>query len=143
MDAHIETLMVKVTDGVATPAEKEELMRMVAEKPELAIELDAHRALKAVTDGWVSRLELDLAEDRHRNQPTTRWMERTGVALLLGGYALLVGWSAVEIFVDPEVPLAVQVGVGAIGGGLAILLAAVIRWRLKVRKTDRYTEVIR
>jgi ferric-dicitrate binding protein FerR (iron transport regulator) len=143
MDAHIEALMVKVTDSTASPGEREELMSILSERPDLALELDQHRGLKAVTDGWVARLELDLAEDRHRKQPATRWLEHLGVALVVGGYALLMGWSAVDIFLDPEVPLMVQVSVGAMVGGIAVLLAAVIRWRLQVRKTDRYTEVIR
>ena len=44
-EERLEELLVKTTDGVASPAEKEELMRHVVQNPELQRELDAHLAL--------------------------------------------------------------------------------------------------
>ena len=72
-------LMVKVVDEVASPAEREELMSYLVAHPEDRAELDAQRALRAVTRGWGARLEADL-----RAHPTSSWQltaQRVGVAL--------------------------------------------------------------
>ena len=60
-EERLAELLVKTTDGVASPAEREELMRHAVDHPEIQRELEAHLALKAVTDGWVARLAADLA----------------------------------------------------------------------------------
>lgn len=143
LDPHTEALMVKVTDGTATPAEREELMALAVADPALRRELEAHLALKAVTDGWVERLQVDLVEDEHARSPLARAEMTVGAALLLGGVALLAGWGLVELWAEPDVPLAIKLGYGAVVAGLAVLLVGAVRWRLKVRSADRYTEVIR
>ena len=71
-EERFEELMVRVVDGVATAAERDELMNHAVSQPELQKELEAHMALKAVTDGWVDRLEVDLVEDRQRVHPLSR-----------------------------------------------------------------------
>lgn len=143
MEAHYEALMVKVTDTTATPAEREELMTWLADKPDLRLELEQHQALKAVTDGWVARLEADLFEDRHREASSTRWLNAVGVGLVLIGLALMMGFAVVHTLTDPTAPLAIQLGMAGMTAGSAILLVAVIRWRLQARNKDRYSEVIR
>ena len=143
MDAQYEALMVKMTDGTATPAEREALMTWLADKPELARELEQHQALKAVTDGWMSRLELDLAEDQHRKQGLSRIEAGLGMTLVVGGLGLLIGFVMFQAILDPAAPLAIKIGFSALLGGGAILLAAAIRWRLKTRNKDAYREVIR
>jgi len=143
MEAHYEALMVKVTDATASPAEREELMTWLADKPELRLELEQHQALKAVTDGWVARLEADLFEDRHREASSTRWLNAVGVGLVLIGLALMMGFVLVEALTDPMAPMAIKLGLGGMAAGSTILLGAVVRWRLQARKKDRYSEVIR
>ncbi len=138
-----EALMVKVVDQVATPAEREELMAWLADKPELARELESHQAIKAVTDGWVDRLMLDLAQDRRQREAGHRAAVGFGLGALLVSVLLLVGWGLGAMFLDPEVPLAVQLGTGGLALGSLVLLVVVIRWRLKNRKHDKYSEVVR
>jgi ferric-dicitrate binding protein FerR (iron transport regulator) len=143
MEPHYEALMVKVTDDTATPAEREALMRWLVDQPELRIELEKHQALRAVTDGWVARLEADLFEDRFRAKASTRWIQALGVGLVLAGITIMLGFAVVQTLTDPTAPLAIRLGfTGMMAGGLVLLVAA-IRWRLQARKTDRYTEVIR
>lgn len=142
-EERLEALMVKVVDGVATPAEREELMAYLAHEPALRRELDAHLALKSVTDGWVKRLELDLAEDAHRKSLGFRLESAIGVSLFVVGLGLLTGWGFVELTLDETVPVAIRVGAGAMLAGSVVLLVAVIRWRLKMLPKDHYTEVIR
>jgi hypothetical protein len=138
-----EILMVKVVDGVATAAEREELMAWVVDKPELRKELESQQAIKAVTDGWVERLVLDLAEDRVPQQAGHRLGVGFGLGVLLASVSLLFGWGMVSLFLDPAVPLPVLLGVSGGAIGFLVLLGVVIRWRLLTHKHDRYKDVIR
>jgi hypothetical protein len=138
-----EVLMVRVVDGIATAAEREELMAYITDKPDLKQELEMHEALKAVTDGWVQRLELDLAEDRHNGQGLTRLWEMVGWTLLLVGTTILGGFGLAELLTAPDVPFWIKAGYTSLSAGFVVLFAAVIRWRLTVGKHDKYTEVVR
>ncbi len=142
-DDRLAELMVKVTDDLATPAEREELMAFIADKPDLQQELDMHRGLKATTDGWVERLEADLAEDRWRTSGLTQIWTWVGVTLVVTGIAILMAGGLVELVLDPEVPGWLKVGYTAMSGGFVVLLAAVARWRWTTMHSDKYTEVIR
>ncbi len=138
-----EMLMVKVVDGVATAAEREELMAWVVDKPDLRSELESHQAVKAVTDGWVDRLMVDIAEDRVREGAGHRMGVGVGLGVLLTSVLVLLGWGVGQMFLQPEVPLVVQLGVAGSVLGFLVLLGVVIRQRLLTRKSDKYTEVIR
>jgi ferric-dicitrate binding protein FerR (iron transport regulator) len=138
-----EELMVKVVDEVASPAEREELMAYLVDKPELMAEFDAQRSLKALTDGWVSRLEHDLAHDRHERSPLVRVERVLGLTLFLVGVAILSGWGITEAMLDPEIPVWARLGLGGLISGTLVLLFSVIRWRLSTWKSDPYKEVIR
>ena len=138
-----EELMVKVVDGLASPSEEQELMAHVATDPALSRELDAHRALKATTDGWVSRLRLDLAEDGWQAGPGKVIERRFGASLVVMGLGVLTGWGLVEAMLDASAPLAVRVGLGLLGAGSVVLLLSVLWWRIVTAKHDRYNEVIR
>ena len=142
-EERFEELMVRVVDGVATAAERDELMNHAVSQPELQKELEAHMALKAVTDGWVDRLEVDLVEDRQRVHPLSRWERGVGWSLFLVGLAVLLGFGISELVLEPEVPHWVKLGVGGLFSGCGILLASVVRWRLATSKSDKYNEVIR
>jgi hypothetical protein len=139
----LEELMVRVVDDVATAAEREELMQHVLDKPELRAELDSHLALKAVSDGWVSRLALDAEMDSHAQRPLVRAERAIGVTLLLVGLGVVSGWGLVEVFLEPDLPIWMKLGTGAMVSGLVLLTASAIRWRLAISKSDRYSEVVR
>ncbi|MBX2802484.1 MAG: hypothetical protein KTR31_32690 [Myxococcales bacterium] len=138
----LEELMVKVVDDVATPAERQALMTELASRPDLQVELDAHLALKATTDGWVERVSLDALEDRVATHPVARMERVVGWSLLGGGASVLGGFGLVELWLA-EAPLWVRGGSAAMLAGLAILLLSVIRWRRATWASDKYTEVIR
>ncbi len=143
MDAHYETLMVKVTDGTATPAENEELMSWLVDHPESRRELEQQQALKAVTDGWVDRLEADLIADRQAASIPGQVFKRLGIGLVLAGFVCLMGFTFVETIGDPSAPLPIRLGFAGLVLGSLVLLGSVIHGRLQVRKKDRYKEVIR
>ena len=136
-------LMVMVVDDVATPAEREELMRLAVSDPSVRRELDQHLALKATTDGWVARLQVDLAEDRQQGDPVTRGTLALGLVLLLGATAVLIGGGLTELVLDDSAPLWLKAGLGTLTGSGLLLLIGVVRWRLVTRAEDSYTEVVR
>lgn len=142
-EERLEMLMVKATDNVATSTEREELMAYIADKPALQKELSMHEGLKAVTDGWVHRLEVDLANDRYHRESLTVWWTNLGLTLFLGGTAVLLGGGMAEVLAEPDVPMWLKVGYSGMGAGFLVLLAAVIRWRVTTAKHDKYTEVVR
>ena len=107
------------------------------------IPLRLARALKALTDGWVERLEYDLAIDRHESSSAWKLESALGLLLLLGATIALGFGTVYEVWIDPEAPLWVQVGLSLGAGGTVVLLAAAIRWRLATAAKDPYSEVIR
>ncbi len=140
--ARYEALMVKVVDETATPAEREELATWLADKPELRRELEEHRALRAVTDGWVARLEAELARERAaEGGGAAGFAERTGVALLVLGVLVLGGWGVLSAWRDPEVPVPVDVGLTALVLGLLLVLGTLAARRL--RAPDPYEKLRR
>lgn len=142
-EQRLAELMVKVVDRVATPAEREELMAVVVEVPDLRAELESQQAFKAVTDGWMSRLEADLAADRDRTNPVRRVERGLGVALILLGIAVMWGWVWVQLLMDPTAPPPIRFGIGALASGGLLLLFHVVRLRWFSGEPDPYAEVIR
>lgn len=142
-EERFEELMVKVVDRTASPAEREELMDWVADKPELRSELEEQQALTASIDGWMSRLEADLQADLERKAPLGRLERGLGVALTLFGLAILTGWGFVEMAQASDVPLLVRVAsLSTLAGGI-LLLVHVVRTRLLGGTEDPYDKVIR
>lgn len=136
-----ETLVVKVVDQTASPAEREELMAWLVDHPEQRADFEAQQALKALTDGWVTRLEHDLRLDAHEQSPGHRGGIALGWALLLACVAILGFGAAWEIWLDPEAPAWLGVGLALGTGGSMVLLVAAIRGRLATQ--DPYDEVVR
>ena len=142
-DERYEELMVKAVDGTADPAEREELMSWLVAHPELRSELEAQRALKALTDGWVARLEHDLAQDAHHASRGYRLERALGWMLLLAATGVVGVGTLWEIWADPEAPRWLQIGLSLGAGGTFVLLASAIRWRWNTVRDDPYTEVTR
>ena len=142
-EERIETLMVKVADELATDAEREELMAFLSDRPDLMKELEAHQAIRAVTGGWVDRLNQDLIAASGSASMGQGYGYGVGLLLFLGGMAALMLGGVAEFWTDPEVPLWAQAGVSAMGLGALILLIRAIYIRSVHHKHDPYTEVQR
>ena len=136
-----ETLMVKVTDDTASPAEREELMTWLGDNPEQQQQLDAHLALNALTRGWVDRLEHDLQLDAHLSTSAGKIERSLGWALLLAALGLLFGGSLYEIWLDPEAPKWIQISFSLGAAGSLVLLFSAFRWRRA--DVDPYSEITR
>ena len=142
-EERIETLMVKVVDELASDAERQELMAFLSDRPDLMKELEAHQALRAVSGGWVDRLDQDLIAASGSASMGQGYGYRLGLLLFLGGMAALMLGGVAEFWADPEVPLWAQAGTSAMGIGALILLVRAIYIRSVHHKHDPYTEVQR
>lgn len=132
----LETLMVREVDGLLSAVERERLMRHAVDHPEVLVELERHRALRALTDGWVDRLVLDL------EPPRTPRLVVAGVAALLAGALCTGGTLLWAVWSDPEVPRTLALGLSLLLVGLGLVLAGLAVQRLR-RPADPYREVTR
>jgi len=138
-----EELMVKVVDATASAIEQEELMDYVAQNPELARELEQHRALTAISQGWVKRLDADLTEDRLQSNSVVRLIGLLTAVLIGVGVAVLTFGGIIVPLYDSDTPIWLRGGLSALGAGLALGIVWAIYYATVSRKNDPYKEVIR
>lgn len=74
-------------------------------------------------------------------------MQTVGLGLLLLGLAGLLGvgvYYALEaLFASNEIPLAIRLSIAAVVAGFLVLVASVIRDRIRESKNERFEEVDR
>ena len=136
----IAELMVRVTDGVASASEEEELGVYLNKDSSLREELEAHMQMKAISDRWIERLALDKESPRGGEDNPVRYL---GATLFIAGWAILAGFGLVEILMSRDEPLWVRVGLGSMIAGAMMIFTSLLIDRIKNRKKDKYTEVIR
>ena len=68
-------------------------------------------------------------------------MQRIAFVLMGVGVMIIIGYFVRGFFLSSSLPLALRVAVGAIGGGIIIVLISVIRERYKAAKEEDFKEV--
>jgi hypothetical protein len=68
-------------------------------------------------------------------------MPSLGIIVLGTVILVLLGVGCRGFFLNADVPLALRVGVGVIGGGVLFLVIRTIRYRLARTKADKLKEV--
>ncbi len=105
------------------------------------------RRLAEVTDEMVTE-ELPMLDIDAAWETIYRRLERsTGWLLFSAGLILLLAYGAWELlqgfFLDPEPPLVIKLGVGAVLAGVIVLLVSIGREVLTKHRGERYREVNR
>ena len=140
-------LLMRALDEELTPGEREELELLLADDPGLRAERERLGRLKEVTAEMKLRNPPEHLWDGYWNSAYSR-MER-GVGWILVSFSVIVvgGWVTwqfvTELIADTEMPPLVKAGILAGSLGLVILLVAVLRQRLFVKKTDPYKDIVR
>lgn len=140
-------LLAGYVDGELSDDERRAFEIELARDPKLAAELEEFRKLKEVT-GMVRYADLPDEVWENYWQSLYRKLERgIGWILLSFGVIVLLGFGLYEglsgLYLDPDIPLWLKVGITAVGGGVIFLLVSYIRERLFTYKRDRYKEVIK
>ena len=143
MSERSEELMMKAVDGLLEPAEREELEALLAADPARRAELEDFLQIKEATDAMTQRIAAHARIEPVRETPATQTANWAGLLLVFTGAALLTGYGAYELFVDPDVPTLVKVGSGLLGAGLLGLFGRALWVRLRGLKHDPYTEIDR
>jgi len=140
-------LMMASLDGELPEADRRELETMLAGDDELRDEWDKMRRVKKVTETMGYREPPPEVWNDYwgsvynRTERGVGWLLASIGALLLAGYGLWVGLSA--LLADSELPSFVKFASFALLFGSLMLLLSVAREKWFVRKSDRYREVQR
>jgi hypothetical protein len=145
-DEEIQQLMLKVVDGVASPKEGELLANAIRGNEKWESELRAFKKIKEVTENMQFK-ELPDSYWSGYWKDVYRSTERTLAWILLSiGLMIVVGFAAymglAEFYSNPEVGLALKVGVSAAIAGLIIMIVSIGRERLFARKHERYEKEV-
>lgn len=143
----IRELLAGYVDNELSEEEKAAVDRALAEDAELRAELEEFRNLKTVT-GMAQYADLPLEVWETYWQSLYRKIERGfGWILLSLGAILLLGFGLYhafeQMYLDPELPLWVKIGVTGVAGGSVVLLVSYGRQRYFAHKRDRYRRVLR
>lgn len=139
MSERYEILLMKAVDGEITHAEHAELEALLDADPERRAEYHDMTAIKSLTDNVVQRILADADLEPIRPSAPTRHILTLSWLLILSGLALILGWTAYETLTEPDVPLAVSVGLGASLLGSVVIVGYLLT--LRVRGRDPYEEI--
>jgi anti-sigma factor RsiW len=143
----IQALIAGYVDGELTPEERARVEEHVGSCSGCAQELADQRALKEELDTMIFSEPSDAELNRYWQSVYNR-LER-GVAWLLFtiGAAVVACYGAFRLIektvLDPNVALIFKLGVCALGLGTVVLFVSLLRERLAVSRSDRYSSGIK
>ena len=139
-------LMTGYMDGEISPAECDQLEGHLRECDACRRQLDELVAIKEQLAMIKFKEPTDVESERYWRSVYNRLERGIGWILFsLGSIILLCygGFLVVEeLLRDPEVPVAIKAGVVALTVGGVALFVSLLRERLTVRKTDKYSQEV-
>lgn len=136
-------LLVGLLDGELTPEEARQITEHLTRCAACRQDYEQLRQ----TTGKLAALSFQEPSDAVLAQvwkrPYSRLARTLSLGLVLGGYALLIGYGLIEFLTRGKEGWPAKVGLAAVGLGLVLLLALLIRERLKTYKTDPYKDIER
>ena len=147
MNENIHEMLAGYVDGELSEVERHTFEEELNRNPRLQAELKEFTKLKEVT-GLVKYADLPEEVWESYWQSLYRKTERgVGWVFYSIGAIVLVCYGLYELFsnlfVNPEVPILVKLGISALVVGSAILLVSLTRERIFAYRRDRYKEVNR
>ncbi len=147
MNENIHEMLAGYVDGELSEVERHTFEEELNRNPRLQAELKEFTKLKEVT-GLVKYADLPEEVWESYWQSLYRKTERgVGWVFYSIGAIVLVCYGLYELFsnlfVNPEVPILVKLGISALVVGSAVLLVSLTRERIFAYRRDRYKEVNR
>jgi anti-sigma factor RsiW len=145
-EPEIETMRAMISgylDGELDPGERARFDAYAASHPEFRRELEEMRALMAAAAHIQPPPVPDEEWDRFLDRVYNRLERRVGWILTMVGAAGLAVLAMYFVVVIPWAPAPVKWFVEFLLAGLGILFVSVLRQRLVMRKTDRYSRDVK
>ena len=137
---------MKVVDGLASPDEEQSLAAAIRGNERWESELRAFRKIKEVTENMQFKELPDSYWPGYWRDVYRRTERGLAWILMSIGLMIIIGFSAYmglsEFYSDPDVSVAMKIGVSlAILGGI-IMIVSIVRERLFARKHERYEKEV-
>ncbi len=141
--AEMRTLMSGYLDGELDPEEQARFLRYVEERPDFKRELQEMETLVSAASEMETETLPDDVWDTFLENVYHRLERRTGWTLLILGAASLAGLGVYGFVVAPWASLEMKILAALPLGGLFILFGSVLRERLFMLKTDKYSRNVK
>lgn len=136
-------LLVGLLDAELTPDETRQINDHLTRCAACRAEYERLRE----TTGKLAAIPRPEPDDRVLAQvwksPFSRLTRNASLVMILGGYAVLIGYGLFEFLSDGKEGLPAKTALAAIVLGFLILLLQLIRERVRTYKTDPYKEIQR
>jgi len=136
-------LMVGLLDGELTPEESRQINEHLTRCAGCRAEFEQLRE----TTGRLAAISFQEPDDvvlaKVWKSPFSRLARITSLVMIIGGYAVLIGYGLIEFLTSGSEELPAKMSIAAIALGFLILLAQLIRERVRTYKTDPYKEIKR
>lgn len=146
MDERIYELINKKIDGLITEDEERELIRIFRDNPDIEKEFKDMEALKGVMD-MLKAKDPDWAWEDYWKSLYNRIERGVGWIFFSIGSIILLTYGAFEwiqsLLKDTEMPLIAKLGVFSLVFGLVVLFVSVVRERLFVSRSDKYSREVK
>lgn len=140
---HCRNLLVGLLDGELTPDEAREVNEHLIRCAGCRAEHERLRETTARLRALSYQEPADAVLAQVWRSPYSHFAHNASLFMILGGYALLIGYALFELFTHGREALPVKVGIAAIVLGFLILLVLLVRERVKTYATDPYKEIER
>lgn len=139
----MRTLMSGYLDDELAPDERTRFERYLEEHPDFKRELEEMEKLVGAVSEMRPESLPDEIWDTFLDDVYNRLERRTGWTIFIVGIALLAGFGAYWFALAPWASPGVKVLAALPLGGLLLLFGSVLRERLYISKTDRYSRDVK
>ncbi len=136
-------LLVGLLDGELTPDEIRQINDHLTRCAACRVEYEQLRETSGKLAAITFREPTDAVLAQVWKSPFSRLVRNTSLALIIGGYAGLLGYGLFEFLTSGTKELPAKMGLAAIILGFLILLVQLIRERVRTYQTDPYKEIER
>ena len=138
-----QALISGYLDGELDEPERAAFEAALERDPELRSELEEMRRIVNATDALEFVTPPDEAWDAFVDSVLSRTERSTGWVLLVFGVLAIAAFGLYYVAFTPWAPLPIRVGVEVVGVGGIVLCGSVLRQRIHMRKSDRYSRDVR